>query len=116
MGKNREEYEKLLDQLKSSYTEEDIIENLTLIVKGFSVHFYKVDLTQNPFYKSLLVDIKSDILGDLLDIKKSILNEMDLIDKGIKEGSEIDKLIQLKVECQLLLTEVISKIKEIESI
>ena len=58
MGKNREEYEKLLDQLKSSYTEEDIIENLTLIVKGFSVHFYKEDLTQNQFYKSLLVDIK----------------------------------------------------------
>jgi hypothetical protein len=41
---------------------------------------------------------------------------MDLIDKGIEEGSEVDKLIQLKVECQLLLTEVVSKIKEIESI
>ena len=76
MGKDREEYEKLLDQLKNSYTEEDIIENLTLIVKGFSVHFYKSDLTQNPFYKSLLVDIKEEVLGDLYEIKKSVLNEI----------------------------------------
>ena len=42
--------------------EEDIIENLTQIVKGFSVHFFKDDLFQNPFYKLLLLDIKKDVL------------------------------------------------------
>ena len=74
MSKSREQYEKILEKLKFSYTEEDIIENLTQIVKGFSVHFFKDDLFQNPFYKLLLVDIKNDVLVDLFEIKKSILN------------------------------------------
>ena len=120
MGKNREEYEKVLEKLKSSYTEEDIIENLTQIVKGFSVHFYKSDLTKNPFYKSLLVDIKEEVLGDLYEIKKSVLNEMDSIgiriEEDIENKTEVDKLIQLKVECQLLLLEINIKIEEIKSV
>jgi hypothetical protein len=116
MGKTREQYEKVLEKLKSSYTEEDIIENLTQIVKRFSVHIFKEDLVQNPFYKSLLIDIKSDVLEDLYDIKKSILNEMDLITSGIELGDDVDKLIQLKIECKLLLTEIEIKIEEIESI
>jgi hypothetical protein len=116
MGKNREQYEKILEKLKSSYTEEDIIENLTKIVKGFSVHVFKDDLFENPFYRYLLVDIKKDVLEDLFEIRKSILNEMDSIDSSIKIGNNIDKLIQLKIECQLLLTEIEIKIEEIESI
>jgi hypothetical protein len=80
------------------------------------VHIFKEDLVQNPFYKSLLVDIKSDVLEDLYDIKKSILNEMDLIASGIELGDDVDKLIQLKIECKLLLTEIEIKIEEIESI
>lgn len=117
MGKNREEYEELLGKLKSSYTEEDIIKNLTLIVKGFSIFLYKEDLTQNPFYKSLLVDIKEEVLSDLYEIKKSILNEMESIGIRIDEDkNDIDSLIQLKVECQLLLLELNLKIEEVESI
>ena len=116
MGKNREEYEKILEKLKSSYTEEDIIENLTYIVKGFSVHMFKEDLIQNPFYKSLLIDIKSDILGDLFGFKKSIEDEVDLINTGIESGDDVDKLIQLKIECKLLLNEIEVKIDEVKSI
>ena len=116
MSKTREQYEKILEKLKSSYTEEDIIENLTKIVKGFSVHFFKDDLFQNPFYKLLLVDIKNDVLVDLFEIKKSILNEMDSISSSIKISNDVYRLIQLKIECKLLLTEIEIKIEEIESI
>jgi len=116
MNKTREQYEKVLEKLKSSYTEEDIIENLTQIVKGFSVHIFKKDLIKNPFYKLLLVDIKNDVLQDLFEIKKSILNEIDLITSRIKLGDDVDKLIRLKIECKLLLTEIEIKIEEVESI
>ena len=116
MGKNRKEYEKVLDKLKSSYTEEDIIENLTHIVKGFSADIFKEDLVHNPFFKSLLIDIKDDVIGDLFEFKKSIEDEIDLINTGIKDGDDVDKLIQLKIECKLLLNEVEVKIEEVKSI
>ena len=38
------------------------------------------------------------------------------ISSSIKIGNDVDKLIQLKIECQLLLTEIETKIEEIESI
>ena len=116
MSKNREEYEELLKELNSSLTEDEIIENITKIVKTFSVHFYKDDLVQNPYYKSLLSEIKSEVLGDLYEIKNAIINEMYLIGERIKEGEDVDRLIQLKVECQLLLLEINIKIEETKTI
>ena len=116
MSKNREEYEELLKELNSSLTEDEIIENVTKIVKTFSVHFYKDDLVQNPYYKSLLSEIKSEVLGDLYEIKNAIINEMYLIGERIKEGEDVDRLIQLKVECQLLLLEINIKIEETKTI
>jgi hypothetical protein len=41
---------------------------------------------------------------------------MNLITSGIELGDDVDKLIRLKIECKLLLTEIEIKIEEIESI
>ena len=57
MGKNRDEYEKLLDQLKSSYTEEDIINVITKIVKKFSTELWREMIFSNPYFKSLFEDV-----------------------------------------------------------
>jgi hypothetical protein len=119
MSKSRNEYELLLNELNNSKTEDDIISNIQKIVKGFSVNFYKDDLTKNPFYNSLLEDIKEEVLEDLFKIRKTILEEMDSIHNSIlddKDKKDVDKLIQLKVECQLLLIELDYKIDELKSI
>jgi hypothetical protein len=116
MGKNFDEYQKILKELNQSNTEEDIISNIEKIVKGFSVDFYREDLTKNPFYKSILLEIKEDVLEDLYKIRQTILDEMESIHNSILEGNDVDKLIQLKVECQLLLIELDYKIEDIKSI
>ena len=116
MGKNFDEYQKILSELNQSLTEEDIISNIEKIVKGFSVGLYREDLTKNPFYKSILLEIKEDVLEDLYKIRETIVNEMDSIHRSILEGEDSDKLIPLKVECQLLLVELDYKIEDIKSI
>lgn len=117
MGGSYKEYTDLVEDLKSSYTEEDIIEKITKIVKRFHSDLWKEMIYKNPYYKSLFVDIKEDILEDLQKIKKNIIKEIDSIDKEIRSGEvDVHKFIQLKVECQLLLMEVDLKLEELDSI
>ncbi len=115
MDRSYEKYEEFVVELKNSYTEEDIIDVITKIVKRFSTELWKEMIYSNPYYKSLFDDIKVEVLEDLGKIKKSILKEIDSIDTDIKGGEvDVHKFIQLKVECQLLLMEVEYKIEELE--
>jgi hypothetical protein len=110
-------YEELLNILKKSCTEEEIIDTITIIVKKFHPDLWKEIIFSNPYYKSLFEDIKLDILSNLDDIRGNILKEIDSIDKEIRSGnSNLNQFIQLKVECQLLLIEVDYKIEELKSI
>ncbi len=115
MGSDYSKYEELLKELKNSYTEEEINNVLSSIVKRFHSDVWKEMIYSNPYYKSLFDDIKVEVLEDLGKIKKSILKEIDSIDTDIKGGEvDVHKFIQLKVECQLLLMEVEYKIEELE--
>ena len=117
MDTNYSKYEELLTILKTSYTEEKIVDTLTGIVKRFHPDVWKEMIFSNPYYKSLFEDIKIDILNDLFNIKSNILKEIESIDKEIKnDTSNSSKFIQLKVECQLLLVEVDYKIDDLKSI
>jgi hypothetical protein len=117
MDTNYSRYEELLKNLKNSYTEEEIVDTLTGIVKRFHTDVWKEMIFSNPYYKSLFEDIKLDILSNLDDIKGNILKEIDSIDKEIRDGKvNLNQFIQLKVECQLLLVEVDYKIEELKSI
>ena len=69
MGKSREEFERAIDNLRSSNTEDEILSNLTFIVKGFNISLYKEILLSNPYYKSLLEEVKEDVLFDLNKLK-----------------------------------------------
>jgi hypothetical protein len=117
MDRSYEKYEEFVKELKNSYTEEDIINVITKIVKKFSTELWREMIFSNPYFKSLFEDIQSTILGDLDGIRNSILKEIDSIDKEIRGGNvDVHKFIQLKVECQLLLMEVDYKIEELKSI
>lgn len=117
MDRSYEKYEEFVKELKNSYTEEDIINVITKIVKRFSTELWREMIFSNPYFKSLFEDIQSTILCDLDGIRNSILKEIDSIDKEIGGGNvDVHKFIQLKVECQLLLMEVDYKIEELKSI
>lgn len=117
MDRSYEKYEEFVKELKNSYTEEDIINVITKIVKRFSTELWREMIFSNPYFKSLFEDIQYTILGDLDGIRNSILKEIDSIDKEIGGGNvDVHKFIQLKVECQLLLMEVDYKIEELKSI
>lgn len=122
MGK-REEYEIILSDLKSSQNEDDVIENITKIVKGFSSDFYKNDLYENPYFKSFLPEIKDVIVSELEEIKLTLKDEIIAIENEIlglnKEGvssvkdPDISKLRNLKKECILLIKELENRLEEL---
>lgn len=115
MGKSREEFEIAIGNLRSSKSEEEILEYLTFIVKGFCVSLYKDIILENPYYKDLFLDIRKDVLLDLQNLRETIEEEMLSIEGEIKKSNQ-PKLRELKGDCISLIYEVDRKILEIESI
>lgn len=122
MGK-RKDYELILSDLKSAQNEEDVIENITKIIKGFSSDYYKNDLLENPYFKSLVPEIKETIMSELEDIKSSIREEIRAIEeelstlnkKGITSISDesISKLRELKKDCVVLIKELDDRLEDL---
>jgi len=108
------ELEKAIEKLQTSTTEEEIIKNLTKILKEFNVSLYKNLLLSNPYYKSLIVDVKEDVEKEILIIRESIVNEITEIDSEIRKSNKhSDKLKELKRDCVALLYEIDERSKEI---
>lgn len=122
MGK-RKDYELILSDLKSAQNEEDVIENITKIIKGFSSDYYKNDLLENPYFKSLVPEIKETIMSELEDIKSSLREEIRAIEeelstlnkKGITSISDesISKLRDLKKDCVVLIKELDDRLEDL---
>jgi len=115
MSKSREEFELAIDNLKYSKTEDEILSHLTFIVKGFNISLYKDILISNPYYKSLLEDVKEDVLFDLNKLKEVIEEEISSIDDVLKK-EDSTKLRDLKGDCISLSYEIDNKILEIKSL
>ena len=114
MSKSQEDFDLVLDKLKSAKTEEEILDHLVKMVKGFNISMYKYLFDSNPYYKSLLIDVKEIILEEIEVLKTTIQDEIDIIDTELKNGNkEVDKLKELRIYCELLLSELISKEKNI---
>ena len=110
MSKSKEDFDLVLDKLKSAKTEEEILDHLVKIVKGFSFSMYRDLFDSNPYYKSILIDVKEVIIEDIELIKTTIKGEIDIIDTELKNGNkEVDKLKELRIDCELLLSELVSK-------
>lgn len=107
--------ELVISKLEKSTTEEEVFKRLTDLVKGFNVSLYKDRILSNPYYKSLIPDVKREVKRDISNIKETILEEIREIDKEISKSNSlyIDKLKDLKGECISLLYEIEDREKEI---
>lgn len=122
MGK-REEYESLFIDLKNSQNEEEVINNLTKIIKGFTSDYYKSDLLENPYFKSLVPEIRDTISKELEGLKSSLKEEIKAIEEELvklnKNGvvsvknTDISKLKDLKRECVILIKELNNRLEDL---
>jgi hypothetical protein len=117
MGKSRKEFENAIVWLSSSEDEDEVIKHLTYIVKGFSSHMYKETILSNPYYKDLFLDVREDVMDDLDNLEKSLLDEIYSIEKSLSgSGKQIsEKLKDLKRDCELLIDEIEAKREELQS-
>ncbi len=117
MSKNEIELELALERLTEARTEDAIIEQLRSIVKGFSPFMYIDIIQKNPYYTSLFEDVKQLVSEDITEMKKAISDEIEAIEREKKlDYDGMQKLSNLKTECNLLLSELIEKEKEIMAI
>ena len=120
----REDYNHLLSELKSAQNEDEVIINITKIIKGFTSDYYKNDLYENPYFKSFIPEIKEVISNELFEIGLTIKEEVkDIEDEILKLNSlgitsikdpDISKLRDLKKECILLIKELDERLKDLK--
>lgn len=110
--------EKVIENLETSKTEDEIVKNLTKIVKGFNVSLYKKRILSNPYYKSLIDDVKEEVHREIDIIRDSIVDEVLAIDNEIKrtDNKYLDKLNELKRDCISLLYEIDERKKDIDKL
>lgn len=107
----------ILEKLKNSFTEEDILKNLVHLVKLYKQEQYREIIYSNPFYKSLIPDIQKEIIEDLDRVAKSINDEISAIDIDLKKIGNKDsekQLKSIKKDCLSLIYEIDERKKEIE--
>lgn len=120
MGK-REEYKLDWQELLNAKTEEEVTKKLLKIVKSFGVDYYKSDVFSNPYFKSLIPEIGEEVISELYKIRKSLKEEVKAIEEEIKilkknkDKDVIKKLKSLRIDCELLISELDSRIEEISS-
>ncbi len=113
----KKELKVLLEELDNSRTEEDILNCLIQIVKAFGVREYR-EVFLNPYYKSLVPDIKKEVLKEIKFLRESLAGEIDAIDTELKkvDNENINKLRDLKRDCISLIYEIDEKQKDIENL
>lgn len=111
------ELKELKEELNNSKTEEDILDLLIQIVKRFGPGEYR-EVFLNPFYKSLIPDIKKDVLKEIEFLRNSISEEIDAIEDELKkvDNENQEKLRNLKRDCISLIYEIDEKKKDIENL
>ena len=117
MSKGDTELSAALDRLAGARTEDSIVENLKSIVKAFAPAMYVEAVRQNPFYTSIFEDVRRLVAEDIRQMKDVLRDEIDTIERetGLDDESA-RRLSNLKVECNMLLDELIRKEREIMAI
>lgn len=98
-----------LDKLHLSSTEDEVIEMLKKIMKNFTSLDYKVIIMANPYFKSLVLDLKGDIIKEMNLMMELIKIEIDNLNEQLSKVSNTTdflKLKDLRRECVFLLTEL----------
>jgi hypothetical protein len=119
----RKDYERLLSELKSSQNEEEVLDNITKIIKGFSSDYYKNDLYENPYFKTFIPEVKLLIKSELDQLKANLKEEISGINDEIvklnktgktSDDETISKLKDLKTECIILIKELDDRIQDLK--
>lgn len=119
----RKDYDKLLSELKSSQNEEEVLDNITKIIKGFSSDYYKNDLYENPYFKTFIPEVKEIIKSELDQLKANLKDEISGINDEIvklnktgltSDNETISKLKDLKNECIILIKELDDRIQDLK--
>ncbi len=121
--KDKETFDELFLILKKSQNEEEVSSNLTLILKHCSVNEYRDDILSNPYFKSILPDIR-DIVCDDIDLIRTALDkeikeidiELNKIITYLEFSEEVNKLKDLKRECISLIYEIDERKKDLKSL
>lgn len=118
MGRTRKEYEKALERLSEARDEEEVIERLTYIVKGFSSFMYREAILSNPYYRDLFEEIRESVMLDLQELENALLEEIRSIDENMKGNGRgvSEKLKELKRDCEMLIDEINAKREQMKSI
>jgi cystathionine beta-lyase family protein involved in aluminum resistance len=109
----------ILCVLHKSKDEEEVIKNLKIIIKSFNISLYKELILSNPYFSSLIIDIKDDILIEITTLRDDIKSKIHLInDQLSKQSNQKDfiKLKDLKRQCIKLLFELDKRIREVDSL
>lgn len=119
----RKDYERLLSELKSSQNEEEVLDKITKIIKGFSSDYYKNDLYENPYFKTFIPEVKLLIKSELDQLKANLKEEISGINDEIvklnktgktSDDETISKLKDLKTECIILIKELDDRIQDLK--
>lgn len=115
-----EEFNFLIEKLESSKNEEEVYQNLKRLLKESNSKYYKNKILENPYFKSLVVDVREDVLNEISTIRKSLEKEIKSIDDEIirllsedKNNPNIDKFKSLKRDCISLIYEIDDRKKDI---
>jgi hypothetical protein len=111
------EIDEAFDILSKSESESEVISHLREIVKKFSLSLYKDRVLNNPYFKSLLVDIGAEALEDIENIRIEINNEISNIEKILSSNNnddeDLEQLFKLKSECLIMIDKVDQRVKDL---
>jgi hypothetical protein len=77
----------ILCVLHKSKDEEEVIKNLKIIIKSFNISLYKELILSNPYFSSLIIDIKDDILIEITTLRDDIKSKIHLINDQLSKQS-----------------------------
>jgi hypothetical protein len=98
-----------IDKLYLSTTEDEVIHVLKRIMKNFACHYYKDIIMTNPYFRSIILDIKPDIIKEMSFMIHMIKIEIENLNEQLSNATntvEFLKLKDLRRECVYLLTEL----------
>lgn len=99
--------EDYLNKLYNSTNEEEVSQCLKKIIKNFNSSFYRDELKDNPFFYSIIKDLKSEIIIEMQLMIDRIKCEIDGMDDKLLNTSDHSEFLRLKDirrECIYLLT------------
>ena len=116
----QEEFNYLLEKLENSRTEDEVYSSLKQILKESSSQLYKNKILENPYFRSLIKEVREEVLEDISVIRSTIKSEIEAIDEEIvnllkrdKNDRHIQKFKELKSECISLIYEIDERRKDL---